>query len=331
MSNRWTVAVYGATGALGREVRVALEGSDVDIETLVPVAGVRSAGETVPWRGVHVPVIGAFEVDPAAVDVAVIAAPLAVAQAEIPRLREAGAYVVDLSGARDTPEGPLPVLWPPLPIEDLEGLPGGFAIPCAPASTCAPAIDALCGAVGAPVIAVDVVELASATDEGAAGAEALSRQTVAMLSYQIVEPAPFRDLLAFNTLSLPRERERARGARFKSELVALLPGLRAASVTLTTVHIPIFAGITAVCTLRFATPPTEVAPLRAAVGAHPDIVLTDEGPAARDAIELDEVLASSPRLGDDGSVSLVLTADPLHRAGLRVAALLERLAAEEIW
>lgn len=333
MAEALTVAVYGATGALGTEVRIGLEGASVDIDRLIPVAGVRSAGETVPWRGAQLAVVGPSEVPAGELDVAIFAAPSAVGRGEIPRLRHAGVLVIDLSAARpgDAEGGPapLPVVWPGVATDALDHHPGGFALPCGPASTIAPLLGALIAAAVDPA-SVDVVELATASAFGREGAGALSKQTVGLLSYAVVDDGPFRDPLAFNVLDAAADDGAERGARFAVELGELVPSAEV-TARLTTVCVPAFAGVFLTCTVRTREPVTDLEAVVAALEAHPDLRLCPDGVALRDAIEADEVLVSAPRHDADGALVFALAADPLHRIGARVAALLERVDAEDLW
>ena len=50
----YTVAVLGATGAVGREMLKILEERNFPVGKLVPLASARSAGKTVPFRGEEV-------------------------------------------------------------------------------------------------------------------------------------------------------------------------------------------------------------------------------------------------------------------------------------
>lgn len=329
MGDTCTAAVYGATGALGKEVRIGLEGLDVDIAALVSVAGVRSAGEAVPWHGGRRTVVGAREVDLATIDLAVVATPRDVAREEIPRLRERGIFVVDLSGARAAgPGDPLPVIWPHVAIDALEHHPGGFALPGAAASTVAPILHALVAA-GVEITGVDVVELATAGDFGREGPVALSKQTVGLLGYKVFEPDPFREALAFNVLDA-NPGDESHAERFTDELHELLPALTV-PLRLTTVFVPAFAGVAVTCTVRTAGDlPTDEA-LAKALDGHPDLELVPEGVVLRDAMDSDTVHVSPPRRDPDGTVRIVAVADPLHRIGQRAAILIKHVLDEELW
>ena len=52
----FTVAVVGATGAVGREMVRILEQRNFPVKKLVPLASPRSAGSTMKFRGEDVPV-----------------------------------------------------------------------------------------------------------------------------------------------------------------------------------------------------------------------------------------------------------------------------------
>ncbi|MCA9517175.1 MAG: hypothetical protein KC635_19675 [Myxococcales bacterium] len=327
MSDSLAVAVYGAAGALGKEVRVGLEGSELDIEKLVAVGGVASTADTIPWHGKQIAVIAPPELVPGSVDVAILAAPAHVAAAETARLRAHDVLVVDLSGGATIDGAPLPVVWPPVAREALERHPGGFALPCAAASTLAPVLAAITGT-GLRGGQVDVVELAAATDAGQKGSEALSRQTVGLLSYQLVDAAPFSDSLAFNVLSLDADDDAARAARTEREVRELVPGV--ARCRATTLRIPVFLGTVVVVTARFPGQTPDAVAIAAALDEHPDLNLVEDTLSLRDAGDSDVVLVTQPVIDGD-TVRVFAAADPLHRIGTRVAMTLELVANEDLW
>ncbi|MHC4822257.1 MAG: aspartate-semialdehyde dehydrogenase, partial [Planctomycetota bacterium] len=51
-----TIAVAGATGAVGREMLGVLEEREFPVERLIPLASERSAGSTVTFRGEEITV-----------------------------------------------------------------------------------------------------------------------------------------------------------------------------------------------------------------------------------------------------------------------------------
>ena len=101
MSKQYTVAVLGATGAVGTQMITCLEEQEIPVERLVPLASARSAGKTVRFRGEDVVIeearaeASAFE----GVDIVLGAAEDDIARAMAPAIREAGAVFVDNSHA----------------------------------------------------------------------------------------------------------------------------------------------------------------------------------------------------------------------------------------
>jgi aspartate-semialdehyde dehydrogenase len=106
-----TVAVVGATGAVGQDLRRLLETREFPCDEVVFVASARSAGRTLPFRGAEVTVRDIDDADVfAGVDIALFSAGGGTSKQHAPRAVEAGALVVDNSSAwRMDPEVPLVV------------------------------------------------------------------------------------------------------------------------------------------------------------------------------------------------------------------------------
>ena len=105
-----TVAVVGATGAVGRTMLSILEQRDFPADTLRLAASARSAGQTVDTYLGSVTVEDLSTMDPADVDIALFSAGGARSKEDAPRFAEAGAVVVDNSSAfRMDPDVPLVV------------------------------------------------------------------------------------------------------------------------------------------------------------------------------------------------------------------------------
>ncbi|WP_240134983.1 aspartate-semialdehyde dehydrogenase [Streptomyces sp. MUM 178J] len=108
------IAVIGATGAVGRECLTLLDGGIVPAARVAPAASARSAGRDLAseW-GLSLPLApltAVEDIDPDAVDVAVLCAGAEVSRREAERLAAAGVLVVDNSSAfRMRPDVPLVV------------------------------------------------------------------------------------------------------------------------------------------------------------------------------------------------------------------------------
>ncbi len=124
----YTIAVVGALGNVGTEMRSTLERSDLPIEKLVLMDVPENAGQTVEWKGQRITVVaaepGAFE----GVDIALFSAGEAAAQALAPEAVRRGCVCVDNSTAfRGSDEDPLVV--PEVNPEALENHRGIIANP----------------------------------------------------------------------------------------------------------------------------------------------------------------------------------------------------------
>jgi aspartate-semialdehyde dehydrogenase len=103
-----TVAIAGATGAVGAELLRVLEQRDYPVGRLHALASERSVGSTVTFRGEPVTVAPLASFDFRDVDVAFFSAGAERSRAHAPRAAAAGALVVDNSSAfRMEPDCPL--------------------------------------------------------------------------------------------------------------------------------------------------------------------------------------------------------------------------------
>jgi len=108
MAKRWTVAVVGATGAVGREMLRTLEARRFPVGRLVPMASARSAGRTVSYAGEDHPIVEASPDAFEGVDVALFSAGGSTSKELAPAAASRGAIVIDNSSAfRMDPEVPL--------------------------------------------------------------------------------------------------------------------------------------------------------------------------------------------------------------------------------
>lgn len=106
----YTVAILGATGAVGQEMRNVLLARDFPVEKLIPLASKRSAGESIIFRGQEIAVAEANENAFSGVDIVLGATDNDTAIAMAPAIRAAGAVFIDNSSAfRMDPEVPLVV------------------------------------------------------------------------------------------------------------------------------------------------------------------------------------------------------------------------------
>lgn len=109
-SKTYSVAVVGATGAVGRELLKTLERRGFPIGELRVMASARSAGSKLEWAGQTLIVEDLETADFSGVDFALCSAGGSVSKAHIPRMVDAGAIAIDNTSAfRMDPEVPLVV------------------------------------------------------------------------------------------------------------------------------------------------------------------------------------------------------------------------------
>ena len=128
MKKLYTVAVLGATGAVGQEMLKVLVERDFPVGKLVPLASARSAGKTLKFKGEDVVIKEANEDAFEGVDIVLGAAENDIAQKLAPAIVKAGAVFVDNSSAfRMDPNVPLVV--PEVNPEDVKNHKGIIANP----------------------------------------------------------------------------------------------------------------------------------------------------------------------------------------------------------
>lgn len=99
MHSKVTVAVVGATGAVGRQIIKLLEERDFPVGTLKPLASSRSAGKTIKFRGQDVMIEEATPDSFKGVDFALFSAGGAISKELAPHAVAHGAIVVDNTSA----------------------------------------------------------------------------------------------------------------------------------------------------------------------------------------------------------------------------------------
>jgi aspartate-semialdehyde dehydrogenase len=107
MSRSPSVAIVGATGAVGVEVIRCLEARRFALSNLKLLASPRSAGKTLPYAGRELPIEALGEKSLAGVDIAIFSAGSGTSKTYAPPAAKAGTIVVDNSSAfrmdRDVP------------------------------------------------------------------------------------------------------------------------------------------------------------------------------------------------------------------------------------
>jgi aspartate-semialdehyde dehydrogenase len=194
----FTVAVVGATGAVGREMVRILEQRNFPVKRLVPLASPRSAGKTLTFRGEEVAIQAVSAEAFQGVDVALFSAGASPSKEWAPVAAKAGAIVIDNSSAwRMDPDCPLVV--PEVNAHHLKSIPKGIvANPNCSTIQMLVALKPLHDAATLEHIVVSTYQAASG--KGHEAVTELVAQAKAIAEGRTPEHEVFPGILAFNTL-----------------------------------------------------------------------------------------------------------------------------------
>ena len=193
----YTVAILGATGAVGQEMIKVLQERNFPVGKLVPLASARSAGKTLKFKGEDVEIKLACEDAFEGVDIVLGAAENDVAQRLAPAIVKAGAVFVDNSSAfRMDPNVPLVV--PEVNPEDVKWHKGIISNPNCSTIITATAVNALNSI--APIRAMTASTYQAVSGAGAGGPVELMGQVEALSKGQSVETKVFPYQIAFNLI-----------------------------------------------------------------------------------------------------------------------------------
>ena len=192
-----TVAVLGATGAVGREMLKILEERNFPVGKLIPLASARSVGRTVTFRGQEVPVQEARDEAFRGVDLVLGAAENDIARRFAPAIVASGAVFVDNSSAfRLDPNVPLVV--PEVNPEDVKRHHGIIANPNCSTIITITAVNALNSI--APIRTMTASTYQAVSGAGAGGPIELMDEVEALREGKPVEPRVFTHQIAYNLI-----------------------------------------------------------------------------------------------------------------------------------
>ena len=197
MSRKYTVAIVGATGAVGVEMIKVLERRKFPVGKLVLLASARSVGKTLPFNGETVAVQELTEDSFAGVDIALFSAGGSISAKFAPAAVKAGAVVVDNSSHfRMDPNVPLVV--PEINGADVKNHKGIIANPNCTTAITLMALQPLHKAFGVKRVIASSYQAVSGT--GAQAIEELRNQVEAITAGKPVEKNVYPHQIAFNVL-----------------------------------------------------------------------------------------------------------------------------------
>ena len=194
---KYTVAVLGATGAVGQEMMSILEERNFPVGKLIPLASARSAGKTLKFKGEDVTIQLACDEAFEGVDIVLGAAENDIAKKFAPAIVKAGAVFVDNSSAfRMDPEVPLVV--PEVNPEDVKWHKGIISNPNCSTIITVTAVNAL-NAIS-PIRAMTTSTYQAVSGAGAEGPVELMNEVEALAKGEKYEPKVFPYQIAYNLI-----------------------------------------------------------------------------------------------------------------------------------
>ena len=275
MKKLYTVAILGATGAVGQEMMNILAERDFPVGKLIPLASARSAGKTLKFKGEDVTVQLACDEAFEGVDIVLGAAENDIAKRFAPAIVKAGAVFVDNSSAfRLDPKVPLIV--PEVNPEDAKWHSGIISNPNCSTIITVTAVNAL-NAI-APIQAMTTSTYQAVSGAGAAGPVELMNEVEALRNGETYEPKVFSHQIAYNLI--PQiggeqfEGYTSEEMKMQNEgrKIMHLPELK---VSCTCVRVPVVRSHSISATVLFDRPVT-VAQAREVLAKAPGVKLVDD-------------------------------------------------------
>ncbi|MEY3515873.1 MAG: hypothetical protein RIS67_90 [Pseudomonadota bacterium] len=198
MMKTFTVAVVGATGAVGQTMLSILQERRFPVATLHVLASERSAGEQIEYDGRKITVQDLAGFDPAGVDFALFSAGGSISKEYAPKFAAAGAIVIDNSSAFRM-DADVPLVVSEVNPEALDSIPRGIvANPNCSTMQMLVALAPIHRAVG--ISRINVATYQSVSGAGRSALEELGRQTANILSFKDPDPKRFPVQIAFNLI-----------------------------------------------------------------------------------------------------------------------------------
>ncbi len=194
----FTVAVVGATGAVGQTMLSILQERRFPVGTLHLLASERSAGEQIEYDGRKITVQDLAGFDPSGVDFALFSAGGSISKEYAHKFAAAGAIVIDNSSAFRM-DADVPLVVSEVNPEALDSIPRGIvANPNCSTMQMLVALAAIHRAVG--ISRINVATYQSVSGAGRSALEELGRQTANILSFKDPDPKRFPVQIAFNLI-----------------------------------------------------------------------------------------------------------------------------------
>lgn len=332
---QYTVAILGATGAVGQEMMKILEERNFPVGKLVPLASARSAGKQLKFRGEDVTIQEARDEAFQGVDIVLGAAENDIAKRFAPAIVGAGAVFVDNSSAfRLDPNVPLVV--PEINPEDVKGHHGIISNPNCSTIITVTAVNAL-NAIS-PIRTMTASTYQAVSGAGAGGPIELMNEVQALGRGETYEPKVFSHQIAYNLIPQiggeQYEGYTSEEMKMQNEgrKIMHLPELK---VSCTCVRVPVVRSHSISVSLHFDKP-VSVAQAREAIAQAPGCKLVDDlakkqYPMPLDTSDQDIVFVGRirPDLTDDNGLCLWCCGDQVRKGAATNAIQIAELLVEK--
>jgi aspartate-semialdehyde dehydrogenase len=251
---RFNVAIVGATGVVGQEMRSILDERDFPVGRLRLLASAGSRGKRLDWRGSELLVetlsAEAFE----GTDIALFSAGSDVSRQYAPIARDAGAVVIDNSSAWRT-EPDIPLVVPEVNSGSLSAHQGIIANPNCVAIPLVMALKPLHDRWSVKRVVLSTYQAVSGAGQKAV--EELLAQTRAQLEGQKFDSAAFPHPIAFNLLPHIDVFDRSGYSKEETKIMAetrKIMGISNLAITVTAVRAPVVVGHSQSINVEFFEP-----------------------------------------------------------------------------
>ncbi|WP_367871174.1 aspartate-semialdehyde dehydrogenase [Luteolibacter sp. Populi] len=276
MSEPKHVAIVGATGAVGEEMRLCLEQRNFPVGKLTMLASARSAGKRIPFAGQDVVVEELTHDSFAGVDIALFSAGGGISKEFGPSAAAAGAVVIDNSSAFRM-DADVPLVVPEINPEAAKDRPRGIiANPNCTTIISLMALAPLHEAFGLKAIIASSYQ--SVSGAGAQGIVELEEQMKAIVEGRAFTPSVFARQIAFNVI--PQVDSFTENGYTKEEMKMLNEGRKilghaTLKVSCTCVRVPVYRSHSVSITAQFERP-VDVESARAAFAGRPGVKVMDD-------------------------------------------------------
>ena len=315
----YTVAVLGATGAVGQEMINILQERNFPVKELIPLASARSAGTTLRFRGEDIVIREACDEAFEGVDIVLGAAENDIAKQFAPAIVASGAVFVDNSSAfRMDPK--VPLIIPEVNPQDVAWHNGIISNPNCSTIITLTAVNALNSI--APIRTMTASTYQAVSGAGAGGPIELMGEVEALAKGETYEPKIFPYQIAFNLIpqiggeSFEGYTSEEMKMQNEGRKIMHLPELK---VSCTCVRVPVVRSHSISVSCHFDVPVT-VEQVRQVIAKAPGVKLVDDlgakqYPMPLDTSDQDIVLVGRirPDLTDDNGVCLWCCGDQVRK------------------